>query len=105
MNTTDTMANLKESTRFIESKTKIRPKVGFILGSGLSSFGDHVEVDQKIKYGDIPGFSPSTVEGHPGQLLLGNLKGLPVAVMQGRIHAYEGHSFQDVVFPVRVLAQ
>ena len=103
--TANTMARLKEATRFIEAKTKVRPKIGFVLGSGLASFGEHVEIDQKIKFDDIPHFSPSAVEGHPGVLLLGHLKGTPVAVMQGRIHAYEGHSYQDVVFPVRTLAQ
>ena len=74
-------------------------------GSGLSSFGNLVKTDAKIAFGDIPHFSPSTVEGHPGQLLLGHLEGVPVVVMQGRIHAYEGHSWQDVVFPIQVMAQ
>ena len=96
-----TFDRLLESSKFIQSRSKIQPKLAFILGSGLSSFGEMIEVDAKFKFGEIPGFYSSTVEGHPGQLLMGHLEGIPVAVMQGRLHAYEGLSLQDVVFPVR----
>jgi purine-nucleoside phosphorylase len=99
----NTHARLQETVKFIRTKSKLEPKVGIILGSGLSSFGNAIDVEQKIKYSDIPNFCPPTVEGHPGELILGHLEGVPVAVMKGRVHAYEGHSFEEVVFPVRTL--
>lgn len=106
MNTKNsTHERLTETARFIQSKSKIQPKLGFVLGSGLSFFGSTIDVDQVLKFADIPNFSPATVEGHPGELILGRLEGVPVAVLKGRIHAYEGHSFQEVVFPVRTLAK
>lgn len=95
---------LTEAAKFLKSKCSVEPKAGFVLGSGLAFFGDMIEVAHQFKFGDIPGFCPTTVEGHPGQLLIGHLEGVPVAVLQGRLHAYEGHSFADVVFPIRTLA-
>src|SRR5580704_5272828 len=95
---------LKGTRDFLRNACPVEPRLGFVLGSGLSFFGDMIEVTKKWKFGDIPGFCPTTVEGHPGQLIIGHLEGVPVAVLQGRLHAYEGHSFGDVVFPIRTLA-
>lgn len=95
---------LVESAKFL-SAPKIKPKVGFVLGSGLSFFGRSIDVSAQWSFAEIPHFCPPSVTGHPGQLLFGRLSGVPVAVLQGRLHAYEGHSFQDVVFPVRLLSQ
>lgn len=88
---------------FIRSQTVHRPKVGLILGSGLNPLAEAVERADQIPYGSIPNFPKPTVEGHVGQLVIGRLEGISVAVMQGRVHFYEGYSIQQVVFPVRVM--
>ena len=80
-----------------------KPTLGIILGSGLGNFASHVENPTTIPYADIPGWPLSTVAGHSGKLVLGTIGGVNVAVMQGRIHAYEGYSMAQVVFPTRVL--
>ncbi len=98
------MKELKETEKFLRSKVKRVPTLGFVLGSGLSSFGEKIKIEHEFGFSDIPHFCPSTVEGHPGRLLFGELEGVSVAVLQGRLHAYEGHSFQAVVHPVRSLA-
>lgn len=81
----------------------ISARAGVVLGSGLGAALSGMEIETAIPFGDIPGFLPSTVEGHAGRLLIGTLSGVPVLVMQGRVHLYEGHPPQDVVLPVRVL--
>ncbi len=80
-----------------------RPAVGLILGSGLGSYANGLEDAVAIPYGEIPGFAPSTVQGHAGRLVIGQRRGLTCAAMQGRIHFYEGHSARQVAFPARVL--
>lgn len=95
---------LLETAKYIKSKSKVEPKLGFVLGSGLSFFGSTIKVAHRFPYAELPNFCPPTVEGHPGELIIGHLEGVPVAALSGRLHAYEGHSFQDVVFPVRTLA-
>ena len=82
----------------------LAPSLGIILGSGLGDFADQVENSISIPYAEIPHFPRSTVVGHAGVLLLGTVAGTPVAVMQGRVHAYEGYTMAEVVFPTRVLA-
>jgi len=99
------LEQLKESVKFIRDRSKLRPRVGITLGSGLASFAQAVKTDAVISYSDIPHFSPSTVEGHPGKMILGHVGETPVVVLQGRIHFYEGHSMERVVYPTRVLAQ
>lgn len=79
------------------------PEIVMILGSGLGDMAELVQEPVIIPYGDIPGFSRSTAPGHKGLLVLGMLEGKRVAVMQGRLHAYEGYSFEEVCFPLRVL--
>src|ERR1700753_3086804 len=97
-------AQLSEAKNFLERKTSLRPKLGFVLGSGLSGFGKQVKVDVEIPFGKIPHFAASSVEGHPGKLVIGTVGDVPVAVLMGRLHAYEGLTFQQVVFPMRTLA-
>jgi purine-nucleoside phosphorylase len=87
----------------IRSLSSHTPRVGIILGSGLGGFGSQVKDATTIPYSTIPHFPQSTVEGHHGNLILGTVAGVPVAVMQGRVHAYEGYAIEDVTFPTRVL--
>lgn len=87
----------------IRSLHAAKPQLGIILGSGLGTFASEVERATSISYADIPGWPLSTVEGHSGKLVLGAIGGVPVAVMQGRVHAYEGYSMDEVTFPMRVL--
>ena len=92
-----------EAATFLSSKTSLRPRLGIILGSGLGDFADAVENATAVPYADIPHFPQSTVKGHHGRMVLGSVGGVPVAVMQGRVHAYEGYRMDEVTFPVRVL--
>jgi len=91
------------ASEFIRSKTALVPTLGIILGSGLGEFAHEVDDAIAIPYAEIPHFPQSTVVGHSGKLILGRIGGVPVAVMQGRVHAYEGYPIADVVFPTRVL--
>jgi len=93
------------AAKFIQSKTKLRPKVGLVLGSGLGALADELASATRIPYDKIPGFPRSTVEGHAGRLVVGRLGDVPAAVMQGRVHLYEGYSAKDVVFPMRVFGR
>lgn len=81
------------------------PRVGVVLGSGLAAFGNAVEKATRIPYGEIPHFPRPTAEGHKGELVLGEVRGVKVAVMSGRVHFYEGYSEHQVVYPVRVLGR
>jgi purine-nucleoside phosphorylase len=89
---------------FVQTRTRLVPRVGIILGSGLGAFAAAVEDAVTIPYREIPHFPQSTVEGHSGNLILGSIAGVPVAVMQGRVHAYEGYAMAEVTFPTRVLS-
>ena len=93
------------AARFILRKTRLRPKVALVLGSGLGAFADEFSTAVKIPYAKIPHFPRSTAIGHAGQLILGNIDGIPVAGMQGRVHLYEGYSAKQVAFPMRVFAR
>jgi purine-nucleoside phosphorylase len=88
----------------IRSLHPARPTLGIILGSGLGNFAAQVDNATTIPYADIPNWPLSTVQGHSGKLVLGTIDGVQVAVMQGRVHAYEGYAMTEVVFPTRVLA-
>lgn len=94
---------INEAIQFIQSKYAIRPSVGIVLGSGLGSFVNEMEVEVEIPYCEIPHFPVSTVKGHSGKLILGNLSGKKIVAMAGRFHCYEGYSTHEVVFPIRVL--
>lgn len=96
---------LNLAVNYIHSIKKSAPKVGVVLGSGLGDFIDKMENKTIIPYNDIPFFKKVTVQGHGGNLILGKVKGAEVVALQGRFHYYEGHSLEDVVFPVRVLAK
>lgn len=91
----------QEAAEFIRSKYDKEIKVAVVLGSGLGAFGEDLENAVRIPYEEIPHFQRSTVEGHAGQLVLGEVNGVPVAVQQGRFHFYEGHKMRKVIFPVR----
>ena len=95
----------ERAAKFILSKTKLRPRIALVLGSGLGAFADEFETATKIPYGKIPHFPRSTAIGHAGQLVLGKVGGIPVAGMQGRVHLYEGYSAKQVAFPTRVFAR
>lgn len=90
---------------FLESKTKHRPKVLIVCGSGLGHLVDDLTDTEVIPYNEIPGFAVSTVSGHKGQLVFGMLRGKCVVAMQGRVHMYEGHPLWKATLPVRVLRQ
>jgi purine-nucleoside phosphorylase len=87
----------------VRARTKLRPELAIVLGTGLGGLAREIEVEAEIPYGEIPGFPLSTVETHAGMLLAGRLAGRPVLAMQGRFHRYEGYDLQQVTFPVRVL--
>lgn len=93
----------QQAAEFLLDRTPRRPTIGIILGSGLGDFAGQVEDAVAVPYADIPHFPQSTVEGHSGRLVLGTIRGVAVAVMQGRVHAYEGYRMDEVTFPARVL--
>jgi len=94
---------IAETTQFLLSRTKTKPKVGIILGSGLGALGEDIMKEALVSYEEIPHFPISTVEGHAGRLIFGKLGGKKVVAMQGRFHYYEGYSMQEITFPVRVM--
>lgn len=96
---------LDEALAFVKSRTDIQPRLGITLGSGLASLANAVEKAVAIPFNEIPHFSGTRVEGHPGQLIMGYIRGVPVAVLQGRFHYYEGHSMESVMFPTRLLCR
>ncbi|HEV8267759.1 MAG TPA: purine-nucleoside phosphorylase [Thermoanaerobaculia bacterium] len=96
-------AKLKETASWISERLPAPPAVGLILGSGLGDFADGVTEAVAIPYHDIPGFPSSAVVGHAGKLVAGRVRGVPVVVLAGRVHYYEGHPMSAVAFPARVL--
>ncbi len=102
---TSLAARLDQAVGAIHAATPLRPTKGVVLGSGLGAFADTLADACRIPFASIPHFPSPTVEGHAGALILGRCHGVPVAVLQGRVHFYEGHPLPEVVFPVRVLAR
>lgn len=98
------MTKIVEASQFIQSKIKKKPQVGIVLGSGLGIYVDQIQNKTIIPYDTIPHFKRTAVEGHTGQLIVGEVNGVTVAALQGRIHAYEGHPMEEIVLGVRVLA-
>jgi purine-nucleoside phosphorylase len=96
---------LAEALAVVRSRSAALPSVGVVLGSGLGSFAGRLQDATAIPYADIPGMSPPTAEGHAGKLVLGNVGGAAVACLAGRLHQYEGHKAEEVVFGVRLLAK
>lgn len=88
---------------YVQAHTHHRPKVGLVLGSGLSTLAARVEDPDVIPYADIPHMVRSTVEGHAGQLVIGSLSGTQVMIMQGRVHYYEGYSAAQITMPIRIM--
>lgn len=97
------LEQVKETVAFINSKVHIKPEVGIILGTGLGGLVRYIQNQQVLDYTDIPNFPVSTVEGHKGHLIFGELGGKKVVAMQGRFHFYEGYDMKQVTFPVRVM--
>ncbi len=99
----DTMKQIITARDYIQARTKTIPQLALILGSGLGELADEVDADAVFPYNEIPGFPHTTIAGHAGRLVIGNLQNKAVVVMQGRFHYYEGHPMSLVVFPVRVM--
>jgi purine-nucleoside phosphorylase len=98
-------ARAEAAAKFIQGKTKLRPKIALVLGSGLGGFADEFTNATRIPYATIPHFPRSTAIGHAGQLVIGSVENVDVVGMQGRVHLYEGYSAQEVAFPMRVFAR
>lgn len=104
VNTSDTMLEkIKQTADFLRGKVADMPKIAIILGTGLGPLADLIEDKTVIPYNEIPNFPVSTVEGHSGNFIFGNLAGKRVMAMQGRFHYYEGYDMKTVTFPVRVM--
>lgn len=102
---TDPFALADKAAQFILARTPLRPKIGLVLGSGLGAFAESLADATRVPYSEIPTFPRSTAIGHAGQMVIGNAGDVPVAVMQGRTHQYEGYSAQEVTFPIRVFGR
>jgi len=96
---------LDEAAALVRRRSSLRPAIGVVLGSGLGAFADALEEAVAVPFAEIPHFPASTVVGHSGALVVGRSRGVPVAVMKGRVHFYEGYGLDQVVFPVRVLGR
>lgn len=92
----------EHAARTIRARWNEEARIALVLGSGLGAFADDVQEPVAIPYAEIPGFARSTVQGHAGRLVLGKIAGVPLVIMQGRFHYYEGYRFDEVVFPIRV---
>jgi purine-nucleoside phosphorylase len=103
--TPDLFTRAESAAAFVLAQSALRPQIGLVLGSGLGAFADELTDAVRIPYADIPAFPRSTAVGHAGQLVVGKSGDVPVAVMQGRVHLYEGYSAAEVAFPVRVLGR
>jgi len=108
-NRDDLFARAERAAKFVASRARLspsaRPHIGVILGTGLGAFAEELRGAIHVPYARIPGFPVSTVEGHAGRMVIGQAGGVPVAVLDGRLHFYEGYSMDEVTFPVRVLAR
>jgi len=98
-----TRDDFQRAAELIARRTPLKPKVGMILGSGLGHLAQAIETPVRIPYGEIPGWPTSTVEGHVGSLVIGTLEGQAVAVLQGRVHFYEGYTMAQIGLPIRTL--
>ncbi len=100
----DDYTHAQSAAAFLLAQTRLRPRIGVVLGSGLGAFADDLLDAARIPYANIPFFPRSTAIGHAGQMVIGTTGGIPIAAMQGRVHLYEGYSVQEVAFPIRVFA-
>jgi purine-nucleoside phosphorylase len=101
MASTSLYERAEHATRVIRARINIEPRIAIVLGSGLGGFADDFDEPAGIPYEEIPGFVRSTAEGHVGRLVAGKVDSVPVVAMQGRVHYYEGYSFEEVTFPIR----
>lgn len=99
------MKHIEQTTDFLKEKGFDAPEIGIILGTGLGQLLNDINILHEVSYNHIPNFASATVEFHKGRLIFGELEGKKVVVMQGRFHLYEGYSFRDVTFPVRIMHQ
>ena len=100
---TELKAQINEAVEFIRTRTRMKPQIGIILGTGLGGLAKEIRKESVIDYEEIPHFPISTVESHHGKLIFGKLAGKRVVAMQGRFHYYEGYTMQEITFPVRVM--
>lgn len=98
------MQQIQDVVDYLEPRMSVRPEIAIILGSGLGGIAEALTEAQRIPYHEIPHFQNPSVEGHEGQIIFGKMSGVPVAVLQGRWHFYEGHSMNSIVIPTRALA-
>ncbi len=98
-------ARADEAAQFVFARTALRSRIGVVLGSGLGAFAGELRGAEAIPFEEIPHFPKSTAPGHAGRLVIGSLDDLPLAVMQGRVHLYEGYSANEVAFPLGLLAR
>jgi len=96
---------IAEAKKFIESRSKVKPKIGIIVGTGLGTLAKEIEIKAIVPYSDIPHFAVSTAPGHEGNLILGKLSGKMIMAMQGRFHLYEGYSLEEITFPIRIMKE
>ncbi|MBQ0021588.1 MAG: purine-nucleoside phosphorylase [Bacteroidales bacterium] len=96
-------AKIQETANWLKERISTQPETAIILGTGLGRLADEIQVKDRINYSDIPNMPVSTVEGHSGCLLIGELGGKDILAMQGRFHFYEGYSMKEVTFPIRVM--
>lgn len=95
---------INEAARLISNRIRVKPRMGLILGSGLGSLVEEFEEPIRIGFGEIPGFPVSTVEGHSGAIVSGQLEGIDLLAFSGRIHYYEGYDIRQVAYPIRIMA-
>ncbi len=96
---------IAEAKKFIESRSKVKPKIGIILGTGLGTLAKEIETSTIVAYSDIPHFTVSTAPGHEGNLILGELSDKMIMAMEGRFHMYEGYSLEEITFPIRIMKE
>lgn len=99
------LRKIEEAASFLSSRIEHSPKIGMITGTGLGNLTDRISVDLRFPYGEIPHFPTSTITGHKGALACGTLAGKPIMAMEGRFHLYEGYSYQQITFPIRVMSR
>ncbi len=99
----DLKRKIDEAAAFIKSKCGLVPRFAVVLGTGLDGFASQVDIREKISYEDIPNFPRTTLDHHSGNLILGTVGGVEVVVMEGRPHAYEGYSMEDITMPIRAM--
>jgi len=104
-NARDSHSLCKQASNYLKRQSRLRPQFAMVLGSGFQAALSHMDVDVEIPYGKLPGFLSVGVSGHVGRLVIGTLGGLPVIVLKGRTHYYEGYDMDQITFPVRALSE